>query len=141
MKLTFRPDLRTILIAALALSLLANAALYLRVHTLENDPVLKAQAETRALLTSVGKLMILPDETPTVATVTDPAQLQGQAFFAKAKKGDKVLIFTQARKAVLYDPVADRIVDVAPINAGSSPPPAPADTAVPAKAKTKTPGK
>lgn len=57
------------------------------------------------------KVSDLPtDETPTVATVTNLAKLQGQAFFAKAKKGDKVLIYSTAKKAYLYRPGTNEII-------------------------------
>jgi len=64
----------------------------------------------------VGRIIVLPnDEEPTVATVTDPEKLRDQVFFANAKAGDKVLIYTKARKAYLYDPIAGKLVEVAPI--------------------------
>ncbi len=77
-----------------------------------------AADEVDRLVKEVSKYMVLPDETPTVATVTDISKLQNQAFFAKAKNGDKVLIFSEAKRAVIYDPVAKKIVEVAPINIG-----------------------
>ncbi len=77
----------------------------------------KAQSEAKSLYEKVDKHFVLPkDELPTVATVTEPEKLQGQSFFAKAKKGDKVLIFTNAKEAILYDPVIDKVVTVAPLN-------------------------
>lgn len=79
-----------------------------------------AQEEVRKLVLEVGKLIDLPTgEDPTVATVADVSKLQGQPFFAKAKNGDKVLIYTQAKKAILYDPKLKKIIDVAPVNLGS----------------------
>jgi hypothetical protein len=76
-----------------------------------------SQAEVKSLIEKVSRLLVVPtDETPTVATVSDPDALKGQAFFADAKKGDKVLIYSNAKKAVLYDPVLDKIVTVAPLN-------------------------
>lgn len=79
-----------------------------------------AQAEVRKLVSEVGKLIELPSgEAPTVATITDITKLQDQPFFAKAKNGDKVLIYTQAKKAILYDPSAKKILDVAPVNIGT----------------------
>ena len=69
----------------------------------------------------VGKLMVLPtDETPTMATVSDPAKLKDQAFFANAKAGDKVLIYSNARKAILYSPTLNKIIEVAPVNVGAN---------------------
>lgn len=68
----------------------------------------------------VGKLIDLPTgEEPTLATVTGIEKLRSQPFFQRAKNGDKVLIYAQARKAYLYDPVAKKILDVAPINPGT----------------------
>ncbi len=85
-----------------------------------NNPQV-AQQEVKKLVSEVGKLIDLPTgEDPTVATVTDFTKLKDQPFFAKAKNGDKVLIYTNARKAILYDPNAKKVLDVAPINIGSS---------------------
>lgn len=71
----------------------------------------------------VSKLMVLPaDETPTIATVSDPEKLKDQPFFANAKKGDKVLIFSNSAKAILYSPTEDKIVEVAPINSNAGAP-------------------
>lgn len=79
------------------------------------------QEEVRKLVSEVGKLIDLPTgEDPTVATVTDVTKLQEQPFFAKAKNGDKVLIYSQAKKAILYDPKAKKILDISPINIGTS---------------------
>lgn len=79
-----------------------------------------AREEVGKLVSEVGKLIDLPSgEDPTVATVTDISRLQDQPFFARAKNGDKVLIYTQAKKAILYDPSAKKILDVAPVNIGS----------------------
>lgn len=79
-----------------------------------------AQEEVRKLVAEVGKLIELPTgEDPTMATVNDISKLQDQPFFAKAKNGDKVLIYAQAKKAILYDPTSKKILDVAPVNIGS----------------------
>jgi hypothetical protein len=59
--------------------------------------------------------MVLPDEQPTLASVTDKSKLSDQPFFQKAENGDKILIFVQSRKAILYRPSIKKIIDVAPI--------------------------
>lgn len=90
-----------------------------------SNPQQSAQEEIKDLVAQIGKLIVLPaDEQPIVATVSDPEQLKGQAFFAKAQKGDKVLIYNSARKAILYSPTLKRVVDVAPLSA-AAPTPAP----------------
>lgn len=86
---------------------------------LKHDPQKVAQEEITAIVAQVGALMVLPEgEQPTVATVTDPSKLADQPFFAKAKIGDKVLLYANAQKAILYDPLANKIVEVAPLNIG-----------------------
>ena len=77
-----------------------------------------ATAEIESLITKISRhIMLPPGEEPTVATVSDPAKLKDQAFFANAQVGDKVLIYTKARKAYLYDPEGDLLLEVAPITA------------------------
>ena len=90
---------------------------YTQLTKLKADPRIVAQREVEELISRVGKLIVLPEgESPTVATVSDVESLQEQQFFAQAKNGYKVLIYINARKAILYDPVRNKIVDVAPLN-------------------------
>jgi hypothetical protein len=102
---------------------------YSQLSQLRADPQKIAQEEVKSLVIKVGKLIVLPEgEEPTVATVTDPELLKDQPFFANAKTGDKVLIYTNARKAVLYNPEANKIIEVAPVSIGAAAAPAPAVT-------------
>lgn len=115
------------LLTAAALLLLVVSAgtaffFYEKFQEVKRDPQRVAQEEVRTLIRRVGELIVLPEgEEPTVATVTDPERLRDQAFFAKAKKGDKVLIYTNAKRAILYDPAGHKIVEVAPVSIGASP--------------------
>ena len=86
-------------------------------RALKKNPQRAAQEETLKLIGAISKLIVLPEgENPTIATVTDPEALRSQPFFAKAQTGDKVLIYTNVRKAILYSPTQNKIVEVAPIN-------------------------
>ncbi len=86
-----------------------------------SDPQQAAKDEAQRIKDLVGQLADIPaDEVPTVATVNDASKLQGQAFFAKAQNGDKVLIFTKAKKAYLYRPSTNKLIEVAPINIGDN---------------------
>lgn len=80
------------------------------------------QEEAKRLANDAGKLMLLPsDELPTIATVTDITKLSSQDFFKYAKNGDKVLIYTKAKMAVLYSPGLKKIINVGPVNIGAQP--------------------
>lgn len=76
--------------------------------------------ETAKIVSLVEKLLVLPaGEEPTLASVTDKEKLKDQPFFAKAENGDKVLIYTEAKKAILYRPSQHIIVEVAAVNLGT----------------------
>ncbi len=74
----------------------------------------KIKAETKDLVDKVGKLMVLPEGEPTIATVVDSEKLASeQVFFKDAKNGDKVLIYKD--KAIIYNPAENRIINVGPV--------------------------
>ncbi len=105
-----------VVILILLVVILAGVSAYLYKKSTSN-PDAASQAEVKSLVAKVGKVMVLPEgETPTIATVSDPEALRDQAFFVDAKKGDKVLIYSNAKKAILFDPSADKIVNIAPLN-------------------------
>ena len=92
-------------------------------RALKANPQRAAQEESLKLIGTISKLIVLPEgENPTIATVTDPERLREQPFFANAQAGDKVLLFTNSRKAILYNPTQNKIVEVAPINIGNPQP-------------------
>lgn len=72
--------------------------------------------ELKTVVEKVGKLVLLPEgETPTLATVTDKERLSNQSFYKNAENGDKVLIYTKAKKAFLYRPSSNKIIEIAPV--------------------------
>jgi hypothetical protein len=72
-----------------------------------------SQDEINNITKKIGKFMDLPaDEAPTLATVSDREKLKDQPFFAKAQNGDKVLIYTQSQKAILYRPAENKVIEV-----------------------------
>jgi hypothetical protein len=107
----------TIVFLLLLASVGAAVYFYKEVDTLKKNANNTSQSDTTALVNAVGKLILLPTgETPTVATVSDLSALQGQAFFANAKVGDKVLVYQKAKTAFLYDPAQNKIINVSPIS-------------------------
>jgi hypothetical protein len=73
------------------------------------------------IIENVGKLILLPsDDTPTLAKVSDLSALQSQTFFKNAEVGDIVLMYPKSLRAILYDPIQNKIIEVGPITAASS---------------------
>ncbi len=65
------------------------------------------------LLVKIGRLVVLPKgEEPTIATVSDKSKLLEQAFFRQAENGDKLLLYEKTKKAILYRPSINRVVDI-----------------------------
>lgn len=123
-----RADRKNIIVAVV-IALLLALALGLYYQNLSAQRKLKALAnpqeaakvETEALVKRVAKLAALPaDETPTVATVVDAEKLRAQQFFARSENGDKVLMYTKAKRAYLYRPSTNQIVEIAPIDIGKT---------------------
>jgi hypothetical protein len=110
-------DRLVMLIAVVAI--VFGAYFYYQWSLIKQNPQAVAQKEVAELVAKVSKLIDLPtDELPTVATVSDPEALKSQAFFAKAEKGDQILIYTKAKKAFLYSVTMNKILEVAPLNIG-----------------------
>ncbi len=94
---------------------------YLDARDLRKNPQKASQEEIASLIKKVGLLIVLPkNEMPTIATVSDPEKLKDQLFFENAKTGDRVLIYSKAKKAILYNPKTNKIVEVAPVSIGAS---------------------
>lgn len=74
------------------------------------------QKEQEDFIAKVGESIELPEEDPTIATVSDVEKLNDQPFFKNARIGDKILIYTNARKVILYRPEEDRVVEVGTVN-------------------------
>jgi hypothetical protein len=102
----------------------------------------QVQAETRNLIEEVGMLMTLPsDENPTIATVSDVEKVKSQNFFRNAANGDRLLIYANSRKAILYRPSEKKIIEVGAVNINQATPgpstsPAPQTSATPAAEET-----
>lgn len=108
-----------LLLGALIVLILAAApSLYFYNKYQESQKLLSAQSpdEIKSLVDKVGKLIKLPSgEEPTLMTVNDLSKVQGQPFFKDASLGDKVLVYNSAKKAFLYNPSTNRIIEVGPV--------------------------
>jgi len=109
-------------------ALVSAGYFYYQYQEVKKNPAKLTQQEIQDLEKRVGKLIELPtDEDPQLATVTDVETVkQDQEFFKNALNGDKVLIYAKAKKAILYRPSTNKIIEVGPVtfsdttNAGTS---------------------
>jgi len=131
------PSMRTLLIGAVVIVVLFGGY-YIYVNFWTKSPFGPTGADAKAesasiaatstdnlseadIIAAVGKVMLLPtDETPTLAKVSDPSVLQSQAFFKNAVVGDVVLMYPKSLRAILFDPMQDKIIEVGPITAAAA---------------------
>ena len=96
--------------------IVAVSVIYKKLSVAQN-PSIVTEEEIKKVVAEVGRLLVLPtDETPTLATVSDPDKLKDQPFFANSEVGDKVLIYTESGKAILWRPSIKKIVEVSALN-------------------------
>jgi lipopolysaccharide export LptBFGC system permease protein LptF len=120
---------KKLIISVIVVIILAALVAVLVIQRLEinrlNNPAAAAEqskADATKLKEKVGKLMQLPDEEATIATVQDADKLKDQEFFKNAQNGDKVLIFTTDKKAIIYRESENKIINSGPIvlNSGAA---------------------
>jgi len=115
-KLSF-PGIKPIHFIILLLLLFGGIAFYFydKYQKAENLLGESIVAENQKAIDEVASLVEVPPGTPRVTTIEDAGQFAGQEFFSRAQNGDKVLVYVQAQKAILYRPSTGKIIEIAPI--------------------------
>lgn len=76
-------------------------------------------AQNAKWIKRASRHLLLPEEKPALVEIKDSTQLiQEQPFYQGTIDGDILLIFTEAKKAVIYSPSRDIIINAGPIYAG-----------------------
>jgi hypothetical protein len=60
----------------------------------------------------VAKLVETPDEKPSVVTVLDASKLSNAELAARAQDGDRLLVYAENRRVIMYRPSNGKIVDI-----------------------------
>lgn len=105
---------------AAGLAIVVFAALagffFMESKTLKNNPDVAREKQSERIIDKVARLYQLPGgEQPTVAQVQDKEKLKDQTFFSAAQDGDYLLIYTNARLALLYREQDNKLVNVGPV--------------------------
>ena len=114
---------KKIIIAGIIIVLIAGAFFYWKTYT-STDAYKQANKEkiNKEMIVKVSKLMMAPEEVPTVFEVSNADTLKGnQAFFKDVSNGDYLLVYSIAAKAVIYNPSKNIIVNVGPLSYGQQP--------------------
>lgn len=104
-------------LAVLIVGLLGTAGFFAKeYYDLRANPTQAKEQEREKLVNQVGQLYSLPQgEQPIVGEVKDVKKLDEQPFFKNAKNGDKILIYQEARLAIVYRQAKNKLINVGPI--------------------------
>ncbi|MDR0463386.1 MAG: hypothetical protein LBG64_04170 [Pseudomonadales bacterium] len=94
----------------LAFIVIASIGAYLFLHreSTNGDP-----ADRDRVLRRLNRIMILPEgEEPFVGTVDNPEEIAHLPLFTRAQRGDRIVVYSGASKAILFRPSTGQIVDV-----------------------------
>lgn len=87
------------------------------------DPVKAVEKESKDLVSQVGQVMVLPQgEQPVPAEVSDESRFANNPAFEGVKNGDKLLIYQEKRKVIIYRPSTNQIVNVITVAADQAVP-------------------
>jgi hypothetical protein len=77
----------------------------------------KNESSDAGMLAELGNIIILPEgEDPVISTITDADGLKtGAPFYRNAENGDKILIYAQAGKIIIYRESENLIINAGPI--------------------------
>ena len=79
------------------------------------EPEVLSANDVDSLVDRVGKLTYVPlDEEPEIATISDPTKFT-QEFFRFAQVGDRLLIYRNARRVILYRPSTNQVIETGPL--------------------------
>lgn len=110
---------KLLLIGMLIVFALFGATVYYfqKYQTIKKNPEKVAQEEVNRVVKIVGQLISLPnDETPVLATIKDREKIKDQPFFSNAQNDDVILIYTKAKKAIVFREKDKKIINVGPIS-------------------------
>lgn len=91
---------------------LLSYSFYSQNKSLQN-PNKNSERQVASLIKKIDRHIELPRETPKVGTVTNIQKLQKIPFLSHARTGDKILFFVKSKKAILYRPSIDKIIEAA----------------------------
>lgn len=112
-----RKIVSTIVLVLLVSTVGLCAFFYVQYHNaLKNNP----NAERDRIVTSIGKVIELPDEQPVFSTVQNNAKLANPTLRQRAKNGDKLLIYAVAKRLIIYRPSTHKVVDLLTIQSTPS---------------------
>lgn len=111
--------LMVILSLLLVLAIAGGAWLFLKYReAVETNPKTIEQRTVQ----QVADMVEVPDENPSVVTVTDASKLSNQELASRSKNDDKLLIYAGNKRIIIFRPSNGKIVDMLTIRDAATTP-------------------
>ena len=112
---------RILIIVVALIIVVGGGAFYMQTQN-EAYQQKRAEAKINSMLKKVERLVLLPeDEVPAVFDINEPETLiEQQAFFRGVEAGDKLLVFPETNKAIIYSPKKNQIINIGPVTFDSN---------------------
>ncbi len=105
-----------VILSVIGLSIIALSGVLIVKHNRNLD-----YNNVKVVTARVSRHVVLPtDEEPALATVTDSNKLTS-SFKGKVENGDKLIIYQNNKKAIVYRPSIDRVVTIEPVAIDTAP--------------------
>lgn len=92
---------------------------YLQYNEAKSNSEGVTEEKSQALIEKINKIYTLPEETPTVAEISNKEKLVDQPFFNNAENGDYLLVYPEAKQAIIYREEANKLINVGPVSISS----------------------
>lgn len=103
-----------VLVGIVALSIFIG---YILGHTNKQPDQATSIVRSNDLLAEIDKTYKLPlDEQPTIVTIKDQDKFKDQTFFKDAQNGDKLVVYSNAKLAIIYRASEHKLINVGPVN-------------------------
>lgn len=111
-----------LIVAAIVFVIVAMAAIFFAGQFFASQPNSETAdaAATQRIIGKVENLYMVPSGEPTVAKVQNKEKLGNQAFFSQAQDGDYMLVYAEAKLALLYREEINKLINVGPITLGDA---------------------
>lgn len=98
-----------VLLSLLVVAIASNIFLYVKYRQAQNN---NPEIQTNRIVKEIRQMTTLPDETPSVVTVVDKDKLSNPALAKGAENGDKILMFPNEGKVIVYRPSTHKLINI-----------------------------
>lgn len=117
---------KTIIIVLAAGALLVAAGFFAWQSFLKpKDQIAENQATLQRVKAQAGAIFMLPEGDPVLIQIQDKQKLSGQPFYEKAEDGDYVLVYENAKYAIIFREKTKQVINANTIALGGESAPTP----------------